>query len=151
MLVIVLEYIGGILLGVGLGVDLRTTQACLFIGRAISDFDSKKGLQDAVTPPSWANMGLVLYALIIGGVVFIFWVSGIIHGFVIIGILIIASILTSKLLPNPEAGIWIRLVYSSLVNRVADYAKKNDQMRSNAAQDLVSRIEDRLGQSIVDK
>jgi hypothetical protein len=55
---------------------LSQTQACLRIGRAISDTGSKTGFQNAVTPPKSVNWALLTYIGVVAIIGYQGWAFG---------------------------------------------------------------------------
>lgn len=141
-------YVGMAVVAIIFRFGLGFTQGCLYIGKTISDTDSKTGFQDAVTPPFLSNMMIMMYILIVAFVVFAFWGFGIRAGIVVIFEFVGITLITAAVTPKPNSGYWVKQVHRSLLRRVADYAKANDHMRSQAAQVLAERIEQRLADKL---
>ena len=124
---------------------LGLSQACLYVGKAISETDTKTGFQDAVTPPMASNIALITWAAAIALIGYGVWQFGAITGAIAIGILILTIIVAGAIaIPQPNSRHFVQMIYHSLANRVANYAKANDHMRSEAAAMLVASIERRL-------
>jgi hypothetical protein len=129
-----------VILGAATRYMLAMSQGCLFIGRAISTDDSKTGFQDAITPPWSTRLTLGIYALSVALTVFAFWLGGPSFAGVIAFALIAFVFFSGYVIPKPNSGHWVRLVYRSMVNRTADYAKAGDTTRADAASTLTRRI-----------
>lgn len=129
---------------------LGHTQACLYVGKAISDTDSKTGLQDAVTPPLASKITIFLWLaafLLLG---YSFWSLGSGTGFIALAEFIVVTVVAGAvLIPKADSPHFIKSIYKSAVGRVADYARDGDQMRSDAMRELVVRIETRLTNKII--
>jgi glucose dehydrogenase len=128
---------------------LGLSQACLYVGKAIAEVDTNTGLQDAVTPPMASNIALTTWAVAIALIGYGFWQFGVTTGAIAIGILILTIIVVGAIaIPQPNSKHFVQMIHHSLVNRVANYAKANDQMRSEAAATLVASIEHRLADKL---
>jgi hypothetical protein len=124
---------------------MAETQACLRIGRAISDTGLKTGFQDAVSPPLSSYLALLSYSAALVVVVAQFWIYGAEAGFASValgGAAMLAAGLT--VIPKPESDFWTRRIYASLVRRLANYRRDGDTMRAHATELLVGRIQERL-------
>lgn len=124
---------------------MAETQACLRIGRAISDTGTKTGFQDAVTPPLSSYLALLSYAAALLLVVAQFWMHGVEAGVMSValgGAMMLAVGLT--VIPRLESDFWTRRILASLVRRLANYRRDGDTMRADAAELLVGRILERL-------
>ena len=77
---------------------------------------------------------------------YIFWQDGIVNGGIaLIGFVIVATIAGATIIPKSDSEHFLRMIYHSLANRVANYAKSKDQMRADAAASLLSQIEATFG------
>lgn len=146
-----LLYVGIAMLAVLFRFGLGLTQGCLYVGKVISDSGSKTGYQDAVTPPFSTKFMLALYVLIPATFIFAFWYFGAVAGVIAMVEFVFVTVLTGVLLPKSDAAFWVRTIYASLARRSANYAKKNDHMRSEAARSLATLIEERLGAKLVER
>ena len=125
---------------------LGLSSACLYVGKAISDTKSKTGFQDAITPPISTNIAIINWLAAVCLLGYIFWQDGIVSGGVaLIGFVIVATIAGATIIPKSDSEHFLRMIYNSLANRVANYTKSNDHMRADAAAELVSRIEATFG------
>lgn len=142
-------YIVVLVIAAALRYMLGLGQACLYVGKAIVDTDTKTGLQDAVTPPLSTNIALATWAAAAGVIGYGFWQFGMATGALVVGEFIFAAgVLGATVMPKPDSKHYVRMIYRSLVGRVADYAKVNDHMRSEATAVLVARIENRLADKL---
>lgn len=138
-------YVVAAVIAVPLRYFLSQTQACLRIGRAISDTGSKTGFQNAVTPPASVNWALLTYISVVAIIGYQGWAFGFLAAGITVAVIIaVAAIAGRTLIPKPDAMSWNLRIYASLGARVADYRRDGDQMRADAAEDLMRRIETRL-------
>jgi hypothetical protein len=121
---------------------LKPSNACLVMGKAISDVKIGTGFQDAITPPLSVNLRIATFIAIpavLGYAAYEFgWgTAGIAFGaFMFVSILVGAVVL-----PGPESPHFVRLIYGSMVRRYADFEKEGDRVRSAAMKELIARIE----------
>jgi hypothetical protein len=102
-----------------------------------------------VTPPISTNIRLATWAAAAAVIGYGFWQFGVVTGALVVGELILTeSVLGTTVMPKPDSKHYVQMIYRSLVGRVADYAKVNDHMRSEAAAALVARIESRLADKL---
>src|SRR5688572_14532429 len=124
---------------------MAEAQACLRMGRVLSDTGTNTGFQDAVTPQLSSYFALLSYTAALLVVVAQFWMHGMEAGVASValgGATMLAIGLT--VIPKPESDFWTRRIYASLVRRAANYRKDGDTMRADAAELLVRRIQERL-------
>ncbi|WP_294620345.1 hypothetical protein [uncultured Roseovarius sp.] len=116
---------------------------CLKIGTELSDAsEGTTGFQDAITPPSSTNFRIInwLATLLLAGVSWYY------IGFAGIAVFLVVRFVASlvsgaSFKTDPPRKYFCRMVYSSMGNREADYAKAGDTMRSEAMNDLRTRFE----------
>lgn len=124
--------------------ELGLSQTCLLMGVEISDTGSKRGFQDALTPPISTKLTFLNWALIAATLAYLWWENGV--GSAAIGVAIFAAvsiIVGATIIPKPESEHFKRIVYSSLANRHADYIKNNDKLRARATGQLLAKVEAR--------
>jgi hypothetical protein len=143
-------YIAMAVLAIWFRYDLQMTQACLYVGRAISDTGSKRGYQNAVTSPTGAYLSFLVWGLLAVVTVYGFFALGIGTGAILVAEFLVISVVTGMLIPKPDSRFWVRQIFASLVRRTADYARKNDKMRSDAARALATLMEERLADKLVE-
>ena len=130
--------------------DMGLGEACRVVGLKISENKAGPGLQDAITPPSRANIALCLWAAILGvfvflGVMFGIWTAA--KGFAIFASV---SVFVGVLfVPKPESSHYLKIIYGSMLNRHADFVRDNDTVRAEAIQGLIDRIELSYGKQIL--
>jgi hypothetical protein len=128
------------------------SQACLFIGKAIAETETETGFQfqDGVTPAMSSNIGHATWAVAIALIGYGFWQFGVATGAIGIGIFILTVIVFGALVvPHPNSKHFVQIIYHSLVDRAANYAKTNDLVRSEATAMLVSGIESRFADKLI--
>ena len=139
-------------LGVVFRYYMGMSQACKVIGVKLSDSDTGRGFQDAVTPPNSTNRTIVTWiaiAAVLGYTAYEFgWGSfGIAFAAWFIA-LVIAGVVV---IPKPESQHFLFRIYRSMANRYADYTKSGDTVRADAMKQLIDRMEqayaDRLGKA----
>ncbi len=119
---------------------LQLTGACLHVGRAISDGNSKTGFQDAITPPILTNVMLSVYVFSFALFIIAYFEAGVTLVISLAIEFVFISTVTAFFIPSVSSKHWVKLIYNSLANRCADYAKKNDRERSNAAKLLAQKV-----------
>ena len=137
-----------LILGLLVRYMVALSQGCLFIGKAISDGQSKTGFQDAITPPLATGVAALLYALSVALIVFAFWHEGLRDGSLAAFSLVFWIFVGGFIVPKPNSGHWVRMVFRSIVKRTADYAKAGDVMRAEPAGMLAKRIGELFGSAL---
>jgi|ERR1700674_1110409 len=140
MLIFLLYAITAVLAGL-LGFCVAATQGCLYVGREISKTKSKTGFQDAISPPLLEKGLTGIVVLIVALVIYAFWNFGVSIGFIVVLESLVVIGIGIQLAPKATSPFWVKMIYRSLARRVADYARDNDQLRSDAALSLVKMIE----------
>ena len=143
-------YIAMAVLAIVFRYDLQMTQACLHVGRVISDTGSKRGFQDALTSPAGNYLTVLVWALLAILTVYGFLGVGTGTGLILVSEFALISVMTGVLLPKQNSGYWVKRIYASLARRTADYARNNDMMRSHATRMLAARMEERMADKIVE-
>jgi hypothetical protein len=126
-------------------------QACLLIGKTIAETETETGFQfqDGVTPAMSSNIALATWAIATALIGYGFWQFGVATGAIGIGIFILTGIVFGALVvPHPNSKHFVQIIYHSLVDRAANYAKTNDLVRSEATAILVSSIESRFADKL---
>jgi hypothetical protein len=125
-----------------LGYELAFVKATLTIGRSISDTDSPRGFQDAITPPWSTKLGIITYVVALGGVGYGFYKYGWLAGIrITVGILFVVSLNKVILLPKSDSEHFRRLIIQSMISRYADYVKSNDKLRASAIKTLLEKMD----------
>lgn len=129
------------LVSLGLAYTLAFTGATLAIGRSLSDAGTPRGYQDAITPPRFSSLALLVYAVSIGGLGYSFWEFGGLAGFsTAIGFLIATSVNMALLLPKSDSQHFRNLIVHSMMNRHADYLKSGDNLRASVMAELLGKL-----------
>jgi hypothetical protein len=117
----------------------RFTRATLLLGKSLSDTDSPRGFQDAITPPWQTKCTLICFLLSITGIAFGFYQFGWMHGGLAIIFLFIGTGIFASLMPRPDSFHFKIMIVRSMMNRYANYVKANDQMRASAMKQLIDK------------
>jgi len=129
--------------------QLGLVHACKIIGVKISDGTTDTGYQDAITPPSSTNFTLLIWALISGLMLFTLfgfgWSEFGIVVIILLGVTILAGV---SIIPNPDSTHYVRRIYHSMANRMADYQKQNDIVRADALNMLIEKVEYSFGDKL---
>ncbi len=133
-----------IILCLGIGSFITNLHSATYwIGKKIAPIGSEKelprGFQDAITPSRHAYLYfftriLYLIILILGSIKL--WYLGIL-------LVLVIAILTKflgELWPN-NINFYLKILIRSMTNRMADYSKKGDFMRSDAAKEMLEKME----------
>ena len=115
-------------------------QTTLTMGRAISDANSSRGFQDAITPPWVTKFGIfaILTACAIIGCGF--YLFGWLAGLGMILSYVIAFYVNAKILPKGNSEHFRKLILRSMVIRHANFVKSGDKIRVNAMSELLERL-----------
>jgi hypothetical protein len=123
------------------------TSATLYYGLLIANKQdlefSSRGLQDSLTDPKYNWLFFLIQGVRAILIVALFYYGGITHGISsVIVVFLIAYSLTKKIFPPPDSRFWLRGILKSLINREADYRRKNDHMRADAIAEIRQRLVD---------
>lgn len=117
--------------------------ACLKIGTSLEGATKgTSGFQDAITPPSSTNARLFNWAatIILYGLSW-YWI-GLAGAAAAVFIRFFASVVLGMMLKSdPPRKYFCHVIYHSMANREANYAKKGDYVRAEAMADLRARFE----------
>lgn len=116
------------------------TRSTLMLGRRISETNSTRGLQDAVTPPWSTNLALVIYLAVLVALAVGFWRFG--------WIAAVLAAVTTWVVAGISTGILLRIgrvhferiIITSMTRRYADFRKSNDVVRAEAMAELLDRV-----------
>ena len=118
------------------------TVACHHIGVEVSDSKQGRGYQDAISPPKRAKIEFVLWLLIAALIGYGFYQYGWVKGGIALGVFLVVSTLYGALaVPKPDSPHYLKIIYSSMVRRYADYERDQDNLRADAIKMLINRIE----------
>jgi hypothetical protein len=113
------------------------------VGKKIAPFGSEKelprGFQDAITPKFQDNFNTIIFVLYL-----IIFVLGSIKlwyiGLPLVLVILILKGFLRKLWPN-NINFYLKMLIQNMANRMADYAKNGDPMRSDAAKEMLENLE----------
>jgi hypothetical protein len=116
------------------------------VGIELSDIKSRTGFQDAITPPKLNWLSFACYFIILGTIITAFIDRSTSSGFVAIFISLIVQVITGIIINPPGKSrifkkFYFKTLYSSMVNRHADYKKENDNVRADAMFILIKKLE----------
>lgn len=117
--------------------------ACFKIGTGLDGaVEGTNGFQDSITPPASTNARILnwLTTLLLAGASWYY--LGITGVAVFLGVRFVATVVSGAALKaDPPRKHFCHKIYSSMVNREADYAKAGDKIRYEAMKDLRTRFE----------
>jgi len=117
------------------------TGATLAIGRSLSDTGIPRGYQDAITPPRFSSLALLVYATSLVGVGYGFWEFGGLNGLgIAVGFLVSTSVNKALLVPKSDSQHFRNLIVHSMMNRHADYLRAGDSLRSSVMAELLEKL-----------
>jgi hypothetical protein len=116
------------------------------VGIELSDTKFGTGFQDAITPPKLNWLSFACYFIILGTIITAFIDRSISTGFVAIFIILVVHVITGIIISPPGKTrifkkFYFKTLYSSMVNRHADYKKANDNLRADAMLVLIQKFE----------
>jgi hypothetical protein len=127
-------------LSLALGYDLSFTHSTLTMGRSLSDAGTATGYQDAITPPQFSSVALLVYAVCIASVIYGIWTFGWLVGSgAAVGLLIAARINMAFILPKSTGDHFRKIIIHSMINRHADYLKTGDILRASVMAELLEK------------
>lgn len=117
--------------------------ATLWVGKKIApaglDKEAPNGFQDAITPQSQNTSNILImisYLVLFASGSFIFWWGGIVG--------LVSALILSRVVGRfyaDDIGTYLLKIIHSMSNRVADYKKKNDFDRADAASDMLEKLQ----------
>jgi hypothetical protein len=124
--------------------DAKLREATLLFGKRLAPEMGGRGLQDAITPPWQTVFAAALLLITLGLIVSAFLVEGMGAGLAVLASWFISRIVVGAVLsaqtPNLINSQYTKIILYSLANRSADYAKKNDMIRSDLAKRLYDAV-----------
>lgn len=130
------------LISLALGYVLAFTEATLALGRSLSDTDSSTGYQDAITPPYFSKLAILVYIGAFAGIAYVWWQYGWPTGLVVTaGFFVITVVNKLLLLPKNESDHFRQIITRSMINRYADYVKSGDELRASAMVHLLNKLD----------
>ena len=132
-----MEYFIILTLGIFTRIILGFVNYTKSLGLELSNEKVGTGYQNAITPPLFPVIASTIYGLSLFFIISGFFKSALTTGFIYLGLYLLILILVGATLfkPNslsPLAKPFYYIVLSSMVNRYANYKKKNDEVRAQA-------------------
>ena len=132
-----MEYFIILTLGIFTRIILGFVNYTKSLGLELSNEKVGTGYQNAITPPLFPVIASTIYGLSLFFIISGFFKSALTTGFIYLGLYLLTLILVGATLfkPNslsPLAKPFYYIVLSSMVNRYANYKKKNDEVRAKA-------------------
>lgn len=142
----VFEYIILFLGSVLFRLDLDFRSFIKEVGLELSDTKIGTGFQDALTPTKLNWLSFFCYFIILGTIITAFADRSISAGFICIVVSLLTLILSGVILNPPKKPrllekFYLKTLYSSMVNRYANFKKNNDNLRAEAIQTLIKKFE----------
>lgn len=129
------------LVSLALGYVLAFTSTTLMVGRSLSDTGVGRGYQDAVTPPRFSTIAMLVYAPTLGGVIYGFWTFDWQIGIgIVIGLLVATRLNMALFLPKENGEHFRKLIILSMINRHADFLKSGDVLRASVMAELLAKL-----------
>ncbi len=113
--------------------------ATLSMGRALSESDSGRGFQDAITPPWQTNLALFVHIAVLLILGLVFWKLGWKSGLMALAATFVVSVVVRRFLPSSDGQHFRHLILRSMANRYADYVRNGDTVRADAMKSLLQR------------
>ena len=117
------------------------------LGLELSNNKDGIGFQNAIRPPWFSLLALTIYSLSLFVIVSGFLKYSLTTGFLYLGIYFLTLVIVGATLfrPNslsPLAKPFYHIVLSSIINRHANYTKKNDKVRADAMKIVIDRFKE---------
>ncbi len=124
-----------------LGYVTRFHEATLDLGKALSDFDTGRGYQDAVMPPGILKLSIAAYVLCLLGIVYSFWSFGWLTGIGVSAAFYIAVVINRMfILPKRTSVHYRKIIVESMISRHADYLRDGDELRASVIAELLEKM-----------
>ena len=132
-----MEYFIVLTLGILTRIILGFVNYTKSLGLELSNKKDDVGYQNAITPPLFPVVASTIYGLSLFFIISGFFGNFFAIGFIYLGLYLLTLIIVGATFfrPNklsPLAKPFYQIVLSSLVNRYANYKKKNDEVRAKA-------------------
>lgn len=116
----------------------------LWVGKRIApkgmEAEAPRGFQDAITPKMQDTFNTILpicYVLIlVAGTVKLWYLGAVL--FIVVFIL---KIITERFYPQ-GVNTYLRAIIAAMMNKMADYKKTGDEMRADAATEMIEKLND---------
>ncbi len=143
-----MEYVFLILISAVNRFDIDFRSFIREVGFELSDDKLGRGYQDAIVPPKLNWISIFCYFVLFGIIISIFNKS-VSSGFISI-LVYLLTVTTVGIIIHPPGkskifrNFYLEKLYSSMVNRYADYKKENDDVRADAIYPLIKKFEKKL-------
>ncbi len=143
---ITFEYIYLFLISVLFRIDLDFRGFIKEVGLELSDTKAGTGFQDAITPPKLNWISFFCYFVIFALIYTAFADRSASAGVYCIILFIFTLVICGTIINPPKKKrllekFYLKILYSSMVGRFADFKKNNDNLRADAIQILISKFE----------
>lgn len=126
-------------LAVALAYTMQFTTATLTMGRELAGSTTKRGFQDAITPPWQTRLALVVYVGIPIVAVAMWWRIGWPSALAGMVAIFVGSLVARFIVPQALGGHYQRLILQSMIARYANYVRDGDVLRAEAMKQLLTR------------
>ena len=142
-----MEYFIILALGILTRVILGFVNYTKSLGLELSNEKNGTGYQNAITPPLFPLIASTIYGLSLFVIISGFFERAFITGFIYLGLYLLTLIIVGATLfrPNslsPLAKPFYHIVLNSMVNRYANYKKKNDEVRAKAIEIVIEKFKE---------
>ena len=142
-----MEYFIILALGILTRVILGFVNYTKSLGLELSNEKNGTGYQNAITPPLFPLIASTIYGLSLFVIISGFFERAFITGFIYLGLYLLTLIVVGATLfkPNslsPLAKPFYNIVLNSMVNRYANYKKKNDEVRAKAIEIVLEKFKE---------
>jgi hypothetical protein len=140
------EYIFLVLASAAFRFDVDFRSFIKEVGLELSDSKFGRGYQDAITPPKLFWLSFACYFTILGTIITAFIDRSVSSGFVSIAVSLLTQIIIGIIINPPGKSrifktFYYKTLYTSIVNRYANYKKDNDIVRADAIYVLIKKFE----------
>ena len=142
-----MEYFIILALGILTRVILGFVNYTKSLGLELSNEKNGTGYQNAITPPLFPLIASTIYGLSLFVIISGFFERAFVTGFIYLGLYLLTLIIVGATLfrPNslsPLAKPFYHIVLNSMVNRYANYKKKNDEVRAKAIEIVLEKFKE---------
>tara|TARA_B100000575_G_scaffold286642_1_gene283703 strand:+ start:446 stop:883 length:438 start_codon:yes stop_codon:yes gene_type:complete len=142
-----MEYFIILALGILTRIILGFVNYTKSLGLELSNEKDGAGYQNAITPPFFPVIASTIYGLSLFVIISGFFEKAFINGFIYLGLYLLTLIVIGATLfrPNslsPLAKPFYHIVLNSIINKYANYMKKNDKVRADAMKVVIERFKE---------
>ena len=142
-----MEYFIILALGILTRVILGFVNYTKSLGLELSNEKNGTGYQNAITPPLFPLIASTIYGLSLFVIISGFFERAFITGFIYLGLYLLTLIVVGATLfrtnsLSPLAKPFYHIVLNSMVNRYANYKKKNDEVRAKAIEMVLEKFKE---------